>query len=97
MTSHIERAFAAEGLTPHSWSNGAGYTYGWHAHDYHKVLFCVRGSIVFHTPEGDRELRAGDRLDLPPGTQHAATVGALGVTCLEAARTGDEILDERLR
>jgi quercetin dioxygenase-like cupin family protein len=87
VTTELERVFAAEGLTPHSWSNGPGDTYGWHAHDYHKVLYCVRGSVVFHTRDGDHELHAGDRLDLPPHTEHAATVGPDGVTCLEAAKT----------
>ena len=29
-------------------------------------------------------LLAGERLDLPAGTTHGATVGAAGVTCLEA-------------
>ncbi len=78
--------FAAEGLEPHSWSNGPGYRYGAHTHAYHKVLYCVSGSITFHTAAGDEHLQAGDRLDLPPGTEHAATVGPDGVTCLEAAR-----------
>jgi hypothetical protein len=32
------------------------------------VLFCLAGSIVFHTDDGDIELTAGDRLDLEPGT-----------------------------
>ena len=71
---------------PRFWSNGPGDAYGWHAHDYHKVLFCLRGSIVFHTREGDIELGAGDRLDLEPGTEHAATVGPSGVECVEASR-----------
>jgi hypothetical protein len=31
-------------------------------------------------------LVCGDRLDLPAGTPHAATVGPNGVTCWEAAR-----------
>jgi quercetin dioxygenase-like cupin family protein len=86
VTTGAERIFADEGLVPRSWSNGPGDTYGWHAHDYHKVLVCVRGSIVFHTRDGDRSLKAGDRLDLPPDTEHAATVGPDGVTCLEAAK-----------
>jgi hypothetical protein len=34
----------------------------------------------------DVELRAGDRLDLEPGTGHAATVGPDGCECLEASR-----------
>lgn len=79
-------AFADEGLEAHTWSNTPGYVYGEHEHDYHKVLFCVEGAIVFHTPEGDISLTAGDRLDLPPATPHSATVGDSGVTCMEAAR-----------
>ncbi len=81
-----EEAYAREGLRPHAWSNDAGFRYEWHAHDYDKVLICVAGSITFHTRAGDRQLRPGDRLDLPAGTEHAATVGPHGVTCLEASR-----------
>jgi quercetin dioxygenase-like cupin family protein len=84
----IEERFAAEGLRPHSWSNGPGDTYDWHSHGYHKVLYCLHGSIVFHLREGDRELHPGDRLDVPAGTEHAATVGPDGVECMEAAREG---------
>ena len=80
-------AFAAEGLAPLIWSNEPGYRYGEHRHPFHKVLFCVRGSITFHTPEGDVRLGPGDRLDLPPGTPHSATVGPEGVTCMEASRS----------
>ena len=82
----IAAVFAAEGLTPSSWSNAAGYVYGEHQHPYHKVLFCLHGSITFHTPTGDVHLESGDRLDLPPGTPHSATVGPGGVTCMEAPR-----------
>lgn len=82
-----EAAFAAEGLTAHSWSNGPHFRYGEHQHPYAKVLFCVEGSITFRTPDGDVLLEPGDRLDLPANTPHSATVGGSGVTCLEAART----------
>lgn len=82
----IARQFAAEGVSPRSWANGPGDRYGWHSHDYHKVLYCVRGSIVFHTRDGDVELHAGDRLDIEPGAEHAATVGPEGVECAEAAK-----------
>jgi cupin superfamily acireductone dioxygenase involved in methionine salvage len=50
------------------------------------VLYCLEGSIVFHIDEGDVELDGGDRLDLPPGTAHAATVGPDGCACIEAER-----------
>ncbi len=76
----------AEGLDPHKWSNGPGFTYGWHSHPYAKVLVCVEGSIVFHLKDGDVPLVPGSRLDLVAGTEHAATVGTDGVTCWEAAR-----------
>ena len=80
-----EAAFRREGCSaPRAWSNAPGDVYRRHEHGYHKVLFCLEGSIVFHTDEGDLTLTAGDRLDLPPGTPHAATVGPSGCACVEA-------------
>lgn len=84
--AQAEEAFRDEGLDAHTWSNEPGYVYGEHEHPYHKVLFCIQGSIVFHTPDGDTSLSEGDRLDLPPHTPHSATVGDNGVICMEAAR-----------
>ena len=78
--------FDEEGLSPRPWGNGPGDRYGWHRHGYHKVLYCVSGGIVFHTGDGDFELGPGDRLDVEPGTDHAATVGPEGVECMEATR-----------
>jgi mannose-6-phosphate isomerase-like protein (cupin superfamily) len=83
----FERRLAAEGLSsPRWWSNEPGDAYGRHDHPYHKVLYCAVGSIVFHLDDHDVELHEGDRLDVPPGTAHAATVGPRGVTCVEASR-----------
>lgn len=82
-----EARLRAEGLHPRAWGNPPGDTYGWHAHGYDKVLYCVTGGITFHLGEGeDVVLGAGDRLEIPPGTQHAATVGPDGVRCVEAPR-----------
>ena len=76
-----------EGCSPaRYWGNEPGDTYARHDHGYHKVVFCLEGSIVFHTDDGDVELAAGDRLDLEPGTLHAATVGPNGCRCVEASR-----------
>lgn len=80
----VEEGFRGLGLTPSSWSNAPGAVYATHEHGYHKRLVCVRGSVTFHTPDGDVELSAGDRLELEPHTPHSATVGAQGVTCVEA-------------
>lgn len=82
----VRARFRSEGLEPRAWGNPPGDRYGWHEHPYHKVLYCISGSIAFHTPEGDFSLGAGDRLDLEPGTRHSATVGPEGVSCVEAAR-----------
>jgi cupin domain len=80
-------AFAKEGCSdPRPWTNAPGDTYGRHEHGYHKVLFCLDGSITFHLDEGDVILAQGDRLDLEPGTPHAATVGSRGCACIEASR-----------
>jgi AraC-like ligand binding domain len=80
-------AFESEGCgAPRSWANGPGDRYGRHQHAFHKVLFCLEGSIAFHTDHGDAEMTAGDRLDLEPETAHSATVGAQGCTCIEASR-----------
>jgi len=74
----MQEWFRAEGLTPSAWGNGPGDRYDWHSHEYHKVLFCLSGSIVFHTREGDVEVHSGDRLDVEPRADHAATVGPEG-------------------
>jgi mannose-6-phosphate isomerase-like protein (cupin superfamily) len=74
------------GLDPYEWGNGPGDTYAPHSHDYDKVLVATRGSVVFHLLDIGRnvELNCGERLELPAGTVHSATVGPAGVTCLEA-------------
>ena len=40
----------AEGPSPYGWGNGPGDTYIWRKHGYERVLYCVRGQIMFHTP-----------------------------------------------
>ncbi len=82
----LEKRLRREGLSALSWSNGPGDQYAAHSHGYDKVLVAAAGSITFHLSDlgQDVELAAGDRLDLPANTTHAASVGPKGVTCLEA-------------
>ena len=70
----------------YEWSNGPGDTYAPHSHDYDKILVAKRGSITFHLLELGRDvtLNEGDRLELPAGTVHGATVGSAGVRCHES-------------
>lgn len=88
----LETRLRDAGLDPRTWSNRPGYRYGRHAHSRHKILFCVDGAITFHTPDGDFSLDPGDRLDITPGTDHAATVSEHGVTCIEGfADNADDV------
>ena len=85
--AEADAAFAAEGCSaPRAWGNGAGDAYATHRHGYHKVLFCLSGSITFGTDDGGITLEPGDRLDLDPDTDHSAIVGPDGVECVEASR-----------
>ena len=75
----------AEHGGPSTWSNGPHARYAAHEHDYRKLLVCTEGAITFHTADGDVVLGPGDRLELDPHTEHSATVGPEGVTCVEVA------------
>lgn len=81
----VYRKMVDEGLQPYRWTNDPGDVYPAHRHPYHKVVYVVRGSIRFELSTGRLiDLTAGDRLDMPAGTQHSAVVGPEGVVCLEA-------------
>ena len=84
--NELRQIYRQEGLSPYAWSNHPGDFYPAHSHAYNKVLVVVRGSITWILPESGQEIETfpGDRIDLPAGVQHAAQVGPLGVTCLEA-------------
>ena len=86
--AELRQIYREEGLNPYAWSNAPHDTYATHSHDYHKVLFVLRGSITWILPDTNQEIEthAGDRIDLPAGVRHGARVGAEGVTCLEAHR-----------
>ncbi len=89
----LRAALIAEGVptdivdraTGSDWSDGPGGRYSGHRHDYDKALECLAGSITFQLIETGRSiaLQAGERLDLPAGTEHAAVVGPAGVRCHE--------------
>ena len=83
--SELHGQLIREGLFPYDWSNSPGDAYAAHAHDYDKIIVVVRGSITWILPGTHEtiETQAGDRIELPRGTLHAAQVGVQGVTCLE--------------
>jgi quercetin dioxygenase-like cupin family protein len=82
----VKERLLQEGLNPSGWGNSPGDTYPPHSHGYDKVLVATQGSITFHLIDLGRDvkLNEGERLELPAGTTHGATVGSAGVQCLEA-------------
>lgn len=83
-----EGRLRALGVEPYAWSNGPGDRYAAHEHAFTKLLVCAEGSITFLIGEAGEsvELSAGEGLELPAGTRHAAVVGPDGCTCLEGHR-----------
>jgi quercetin dioxygenase-like cupin family protein len=85
----IEQSLRAEADDVYGWSNLPGDRYARHTHSYTKILYCVTGSIDFTLDDRVIHLEAGDRVVLPSGTAHAATVGSAGCACVEGkARAG---------
>jgi quercetin dioxygenase-like cupin family protein len=84
--SALETQLRVEGLVASTWGNAPGDHYSAHSHGYDKVLVATDGSITFHLVELARDvtLATGERLELPAGTVHGATVGSAGISCLEA-------------
>jgi quercetin dioxygenase-like cupin family protein len=84
----IEQSLRAEADDVYGWSNGPGDRYARHSHAYTKILYCVSGSIEFALDDRVIHLESGERMVLPSGTAHAATVGPAGCACIEGkART----------
>ena len=84
--SDLRLLMEKQGLEFNTWSNGPFDVYAPHAHNFNKVIYCVRGSITFRLVKLglSYKLSPGDRLDLPPRTLHAAEAGPQGVVCFEA-------------
>ena len=65
---------------PHvyEWQDPAGTEYPSHAHNGKVSLFVTDGSITFSIAGEQKEVKAGERLDIPPGVEHSAVVGPQG-------------------
>ena len=84
----IEERLRAEADDVYGWSNGPGDRYARHAHAFTKILYCVTGSIDFALDDRVIHLEAGQRMVLPAGTAHSATVGSVGCACVEGKARG---------
>lgn len=73
------KTFEDEGF-PHvyEWSDPAGTKYDPHSHRGKVSLFVTDGSCTFDFNGESREVKAGERFDVPVGKEHSAVVGPQG-------------------
>lgn len=71
--------FEKEGFSHvYDWSDVPGTTYEKHAHKGKVSLYVTDGSVLFDFDGVTREIRAGERFDVPVGKEHTAVVGPHG-------------------
>lgn len=71
--------FEDEGFSNvYEWQDPAGTVYEEHAHQGKVSLFVTDGSITFDFSDEKKEIKAGQRFDVPIGAQHSAVVGPEG-------------------
>ena len=79
----LELTFKKRSLEFYAFSNGAGYHYAEHSHDYNKFLVMARGSMKWVIAGKEEILSPGDAVILPRNTGHEVTV-LEDCECLEA-------------
>jgi quercetin dioxygenase-like cupin family protein len=62
----------------YEWQDVPGTVYEEHVHQGKVSLFVTDGSITFDFLGDKREVKAGERFDVPPGKLHSAIVGPQG-------------------
>jgi hypothetical protein len=62
----------------YEWSDGPGTVYEPHSHQDKVTIFVTEGTLEFTINGETKQLRAGDRVDVPPLTAHEALVGPNG-------------------
>ncbi len=71
--------FEKEGFAQvYEWSDAPHTHYELHAHKGKVSLFVTDGAIDFDFVGEKKEVRAGERFDVPVGIMHSATVGPQG-------------------
>jgi len=68
----LREKLSSEGFSIFSWQDGPGAYYSPHSHPHDEYIVVHTGEIVFQIDGEDLLVAAGDALDLPAGTVHAA-------------------------
>lgn len=73
------KTFEEEGFASvYEWSDRAGTVYEPHSHKGKVSLFVTDGEIEFDFSGTKKVVKAGERFDVPVGTEHSAVVGPEG-------------------
>jgi len=79
LSERCMKTLEAEGFTSvFEWADPARTEYPEHSHEGKVSLFVTDGAITFDFEGTLKELKAGDRFDVPVGALHSATVGPRG-------------------
>ena len=79
LSEHWIKKFEDEGFANvYEWQDPAGAVYEEHAHQGKVSLFVTDGSITFDFSGEKKEVKAGERFDVPVGAKHSAVVGPAG-------------------
>ena len=68
----LREKLSSEGFSIFSWQDGPGAYYSPHSHPHDEYIVVHSGEIVFQIDGEDMLVTAGDALDLPAETVHAA-------------------------
>jgi quercetin dioxygenase-like cupin family protein len=81
----LKEIMRQQNLDPLVMTHSPHDTYFAHKHNYHKVVYVVRGTVIFNLTVLKKKfvLIAGDRFDLPAGIVHSVEIGAEGALFLE--------------
>jgi quercetin dioxygenase-like cupin family protein len=82
----LRARLAADGFGASLWRDAPGAHYAPHVHEQDECLWVLAGEITFEVAGRAYRLGSGDRLRLPAGTRHAATVGDEGASYLIGER-----------
>ena|SRR3989338_5612289 len=72
--THLREQLNREGYSVFLWADSAGTTYPPHSHEVDESIWVIKGEIAFGIGGREYLLKTGDRLLLPSGTTHTATI-----------------------